>query len=100
MTSEAARHLDAIRNRAGLGNTTATTKSEMAAAIDMERRSEFIGEGHRWFDLKRTGKAIETMNKWFADNGKNVVIDQDNLILPIPQSQIDTDPAISQNSGY
>lgn len=100
MTSEAAQYLDAVRNRAGLANATATTKSEMAAAIDMERRSEFIGEGHRWFDLKRTGKAIETMNKWFADNGKNVVINQDNLILPIPQSQIDTDPAISQNSGY
>lgn len=100
MTSEAAQYLNAVRNRAGLTNTTASTKSEMAAAIDMERRSEFIGEGHRWFDLKRTGKAIETMNKWFADNGKNVVINQDNLILPIPQSQIDTDPAISQNSGY
>ena len=34
----------------------------------MERRLEFIGEGHRWFDLKRTGEAIQTMNAWFAAN--------------------------------
>lgn len=100
MTAEAVNHLNAVRNRAGLANTTAATKSEVSAAIAMERRFEFIGEGHRWFDLKRTGKAVEIMNKWFMDNGKNVVIDQNKLILPVPQSQIDTDPAISQNPGY
>lgn len=99
-TSEAANQLNKVRNRAGLGNTTATTQAEMRDAIEMERRFEFIGEGHRWFDLKRTGKAVETMNKWFAETGKNVVINQNNLILPVPQSQIDTDPAITQNTGY
>jgi hypothetical protein len=100
MTVEAVKYLNAVRNRAGLQNSGATSKSEVASAIELERRFEFIGEGHRWFDLKRTGKAVETMNKWFADNGKNVVINQDKLILPIPQSQIDTDPAILQNKGY
>ena len=99
-TSDAAQYLDQVRNRAGLGNTTATSQSDMSAAIEMERRHEFIGEGHRWFDLKRYGTGVETMNQWFEDTGKNVVIDADNLILPIPQSQIDTDPAIRQNPGY
>ncbi len=92
--------LNEVRNRAGLGSTIAITQDEVRAAIEMERRFEFIGEGHRWFDLKRYGTAVTTMNNWFAENGKNVVINENNLLLPIPQSQIDTDPAISQNAGY
>ncbi|MDO5978230.1 RagB/SusD family nutrient uptake outer membrane protein [Flavivirga spongiicola] len=98
--SNAAQYLNMVRNRAGLANTTATTQSELRDAIEMERRFEFIGEGHRWFDLKRTGEAIQTMNAWFTANSINVTIDVDNLILPIPQSQIDTDPAITPNPGY
>ncbi|WP_242083895.1 RagB/SusD family nutrient uptake outer membrane protein [Aestuariivivens sediminis] len=95
-----AQYLNMVRNRAGLLNTTATTQSELRDAIEMERRFEFIGEGHRWFDLKRTGKAVQTMNAWFSANNINVTIDTDNLILPVPQSQLDTDPAITQNTGY
>ena len=99
-TAEAIPFINQVRNRAGLANTAATTQAEVRAAIERERRFEFIGEGHRWFDLKRFGTAIETMNSWFAENGKNVVIDASKLVLPIPQSQIDTDPAITQNPGY
>ena len=99
-SSDAAQYLNMVRNRAGLANTTASSQGELRAAIEMERRFEFIGEGHRWFDLKRYGTAVETMNTWFSDNGKNVVIGDNNLVLPIPQSQIDTDPAITQNPGY
>ncbi len=98
--ANAAQYLNMVRNRAGLANTTATSQGELRDAIEMERRLEFIGEGHRWFDLKRTGKAIQTMNAWFTANSINVTIDTDNLILPIPQSQLDTDPALTQNSGY
>lgn len=99
-TAEAIPFLNQVRNRAGLENTAASTQSEVQAAIRMERRFEFIGEGHRWFDLKRYGNAVEVMNQWFSENGRNVTIDQTNLILPVPQSQIDTDPAIVQNLGY
>ena len=88
-------YLNMVRNRAGLLNTTATTREELRDAIEMERRLEFIGEGHRWFDLKRTGKAVQTMNSWFTAEDKNVTIDENDLFLPIPQSQIDTDPAIT-----
>ena len=99
-TSDAISFLNMVRNRAGLGDTSATSQQEVRDAIEMERRLEFIGEGHRWFDLKRTGKAVETMNAWFSANSKNVTIDNSKLLLPIPQSQIDTDPAITQNPGY
>jgi len=99
-SSNAEQYLNLVRSRAGLANTTATTQPELSAAIEMERRFEFIGEGHRWFDLKRTGEAIQRMNAWFTLNGKNVTINADNLVLPIPQNQRDSDPAISQNQGY
>ncbi|MEM1321510.1 MAG: RagB/SusD family nutrient uptake outer membrane protein [Bacteroidota bacterium] len=99
-TTDAVSYLNQVRNRAGLGNSTANTKESISTAIEIERRFEFIGEGHRWFDLKRTGQAVSTMNQWFTDNGINVRINEDNLLLPIPQSQIDTDPEITQNTGY
>lgn len=99
-TNEAIQYLNQVRNRAGLPNTTASTQEAVKTAIEMERRLEFIGEGHRWFDLKRYGTAVETMNIWFAANGRKIVINENNLVLPVPQSQIDTDPAIIQNTGY
>ena len=99
-TAEVAQYINRVRNRAGLSNTPASSQAELRLAIEMERRYEFIGEGHRWFDLKRYGTAVTTMNNWFAETGKNVVIDDTKLVLPIPQSQIDTDPAITQNPGY
>ncbi|MEO1212492.1 MAG: RagB/SusD family nutrient uptake outer membrane protein [Bacteroidota bacterium] len=98
--SSAAIYLDQVRNRSGLANTTANTTSEMEKAIELERRFELIGEGHRWFDLLRSEKAISTMNDWFSKNGINISIDDHDLLYPIPQSQINTDPALTQNPGY
>ncbi|MFT6335288.1 MAG: tetratricopeptide (TPR) repeat protein [Saprospiraceae bacterium] len=98
--SEAAILLDQVRNRAGLANTDASNETQIKNAIALERRFEFIGEGHRWFDLKRTNNAITVMNAWFAAQGTGILLNGTNLLLPIPQSQIDTDPEIKQNTGY
>ncbi|MEL7120617.1 MAG: RagB/SusD family nutrient uptake outer membrane protein [Bacteroidota bacterium] len=93
--------LNQIRNRAGLENALASSPEELDKAIELERRLELIGEGHRWFYLLRTGKAIETMNAWFENNTNlGITIEQNDLLMPIPQSQIDTDPALTQNPGY
>jgi tetratricopeptide (TPR) repeat protein len=97
---EALALLNSIKTRAGLVPFNSNDFDEIARAIEQERKYELIGEGNRWFDLLRTNKAIETMNQWFKDNGKNIVIDQNDLLMPIPQDQIDTDPAIKQNPGY
>lgn len=96
----AAGYLNEIRLRADLDETTASTEEALREAISLERRLELVGEGHRWFDLLRTGKAIEQMNRWFEDNGKLIIIDENDLLMPVPQSQRDTDPSISQNDGY
>lgn len=99
-TTAAIPYLDSIRIRAGLTATTALTEDDVRAAIDLERRLELIGEGQRWFDLLRTGTAITVMNKWFSDNGILTTIDIHNLLMPVPQAQIDTDPTVEQNKGY
>ncbi|GAA3944385.1 RagB/SusD family nutrient uptake outer membrane protein [Chitinophaga oryziterrae] len=93
-------YLDSVRIRAGLTATTALTQDDVRAAIDLERRLELIGEGQRWFDLLRTGTAVTVMNKWFNDNGILTTIDKHNLLMPVPQGQIDTDPSVKQNEGY
>lgn len=100
-TDQAIIQLNRIRSRAGLTGTAATTEADVRSAIRQERRFELIGEGHRWFDLKRYGTAVAVMNAFFSSSMSTVTIDEDNLILPIPQSQIDTDPDfIIQNRGY
>lgn len=89
-----------VRTRAGVPATTVTIQEELRSAIALERRLELIGEGHRWFDLLRTGQAISVMNQWFKDNNKLITIDAHHLVMPIPQSQINTDLSIKQNDLY
>lgn len=88
--------VNVIRNRAGLGNTTAKTKDELTVAILQERRLEFFSEwGHRWFDLKRTNKLEETLN------GIKPGFDTSDTLLPIPESEILVNPNLKpQNPGY
>jgi len=99
-TTHAAIHLNMVRTRAGLSGTTAVSQGDLRDAIDLERRLELIGEGHRWFDLLRTGTALSVMNQYFKDNNILITIDEHNLLMPIPQSQVNTDPAIKQNPLY
>jgi starch-binding outer membrane protein, SusD/RagB family len=66
--------------------------SELTEAIWAERRLEFAGEGHRFFDLVRTGKAAQAIEGFVT--GKHEV-------FPIPQEEIDlTGAGWSQNNGY
>ena len=99
-TAAAQTLLNQVRTRAKLPNTTATTQAQLRAAIDLERRLELAGEGHRWLDLLRTGQAISVMNDWFKAQNIPITVTTKHLLFPIPQKQIDTDPAIKQNTGY
>lgn len=92
--------LNKVRTRANLANTTAGDQAALRLAVELERRLELVGEGHRWLDLLRTGKAIATMNAWFAAEQKPITVTAKHLLLPVPQNQLDTDPAIKQNEGY
>jgi hypothetical protein len=93
-------YLNQVRSRAGLQAAQASSKDELSAVIALERQLELAGEGHRWFDLIRTKTAVTVMNAWFKQNGTLTVISEQNLLMPIPIGQINTDPSIKQNPGY
>jgi hypothetical protein len=63
-TSESAKYLNLVRSRAGLANSTATSQSDLRTAIQAERRVELAFENKRWFDLVRTGKALEVITAY------------------------------------
>ena len=97
--------INSIRTRAGLPNLTAATitnQQEFIEALLKERRHEFFYENHRWFDLKRLGDPVQVMNSHFAGFvGLNITIDQNDLLLPIPLDQLNSDPgSMEQNPGY
>lgn len=79
--------LDAVRLRAGL-----TPVPVSIPAILAERRLELAGEGHRWFDLVRTGQAAAKLAfKGFQANK--------NEAFPIPYSEFNNTKMV-QNQGY
>ncbi|WP_192938407.1 RagB/SusD family nutrient uptake outer membrane protein [Flagellimonas hadalis] len=98
-TSLAGTYLDLVRERANLGGTTATDQTSMRAAIALERRLELAGEGHRWYDLLRTGTAIQIMNSFFQTEGRGITVDPIRLLAPIPQAEVDI-TEMEQNPGY
>ena len=62
--SEALPFLNQVRVRAGLTASKATTQIEMRNAVYQERRVELAFENKRWFDLVRTGRAIEVITAY------------------------------------
>ncbi len=87
--------INVIRNRAGLGNTTAGDQASLLAAVAQERRIELNCEwGHRWLDLKRTGTANAVLGAekttWTATG----------VLWPIPSSEISANSKLVQNAGY
>ena len=87
--------LNTIRERAGLSNSTSTNQNELLDEIIEERRHElFTEQGHRFFDLKRTGKINEALGMkpgWSAAD----------ILWPIPQLELLVNPHLApQNPGY
>nr|WP_199158993.1 RagB/SusD family nutrient uptake outer membrane protein [Pedobacter sp. ASV2] len=81
--------LDAVRARVGLTSVPATLDN-----IFNERRLELATEGHRFFDLVRSGRAVTVLGPLGYKAGKSE-------LLPIPQQEIDlTKGVIKQNPGY
>ena len=69
----------------------AISKDQLFLAVEKERRNELAFEGHRWFDLVRTGRALTVLRA----TGKK--LNETNFIAPIPQNQVDVNPNIEQN---
>ncbi|MFT2008289.1 RagB/SusD family nutrient uptake outer membrane protein [Pontibacter sp. 13R65] len=92
--------VNAVRSRAKLAGLEGLNQSEMRAAIARERRVELAYEAHRWFDLVRTGRAVEVINAYYAGKGLNFSVAPHELVLPIPRREVEINPAVQQNAGY
>ncbi len=89
--SKAQDYLNQVRNRVNMSPINATGNA-LTEAIWLERRLELSGEGHRFFDLVRTGKAADEINGFVS--GKHE-------LFPIPQVEIDLAGGNwSQNNNY
>lgn len=96
-TELALNELNKIRTRAAVQTYTGLSQSEARDAIEKERRLELGFEGHRWFDLARTGKAFEVMS------AKGYNLQSHQILFPKPQQQLDVvndANILSQNTGY
>ncbi|SFP93147.1 RagB/SusD family nutrient uptake outer membrane protein [Hymenobacter arizonensis] len=88
--TDAIADLNAVRARAGLSPTAATTADQLLLAIENERKIEFAFESDRWFDLVRSGRAGEVLG----------VTDQRRWLFPIPFNDLVADRDLEQNPGY
>jgi len=98
--------LDKIRTRAGLTPVaTSNPGISQSALIDKilhEKQVELFSEwGHRWLDLKRTGKIDEVMQvvNPFKTNG-SVQWQPHQALYPLPYTELQRAPNLVQNPGY
>jgi tetratricopeptide (TPR) repeat protein len=92
-SDEAHQYLNQVRNRAGLDDLAGLSKIDFLDAVLHERRLEFAAEGHRWFDLVRTGK-LETLVP-LAKPG--VTPQSRHYLFPVPQRERDLNTNLPQN---
>lgn len=93
--AQARADLNVIRKRAGLARITANTQAGLLRAIEQERQIELFTEwGHRWLDLKRTGRADAVLGirkpNWQPFDA----------LYPIPLNDVQRNPEMTQNPGY
>jgi len=95
----AASDLNAVRARAGLPPTTATTQADLLSAIQNERRIELFSElGNRYFDLRRTGALDALMTDLAPKKGGSwSTLKQ---WWPIPLTDVQNDSYLVQTPGY
>jgi hypothetical protein len=102
-TADALLLLNRVRARAKASPSKAATVADLRAAVRKERRLELTGEMTTVFDIRRWGTLAEEIA---AMSDEQIV---DNVVLPytprlelypVPQSQIDANPNLTQNEGW
>lgn len=97
-----ATYLNEVRQRVGMPlygtpGYPADRYPTVALACEHERQVELAMEFHRWFDLIRTGRAIEVLK----NSSKHVTLTPGQLLLPIPLDVISQNPDVmTQNEAY
>lgn len=109
-TAEAIGYINQVRVRARGSaaepanfSTAETNRTTIMQWIMDERLRELGGEGQRWFDLRRWQmQGIISLNSAFFGSNLSTVSFQlpRHLNFPIPNSEIDVNPNVTQNPGY
>ena len=92
-------------NAADPAHDLTTSVANFQNAVLRERLYELAFEFDRWFDLKRTKTLVPVMTAQAALLKSKYGIEQgtpteNNLVLPVPQSERDANPNLTQNPGY
>ena len=108
-TSEAYQYVNQVRARAGLAALPAgLSQSQFRDAVFKEERVELAFEDKRWFQLLRTGRAVDVMRahgtelKAYAIGRRATVaynVTPQMLLFPLPIREI-TNNGFTQNPGY
>ena len=85
-------YVNQVRTRAGIDKLTSVNVDDVLN----ERHLEFVGEGKRYWDLVRSGKAASMLKPDTYGYRTNTWTEKKKYI-PIAQSELDSDPALVQN---
>lgn len=104
-TQSAYDEINIIRSRANLPSLSGLTKDEFREAIWRERYHELAFENKSFFDIQRTRKAYNLGTGHFEDalsykNESGVTFNEQYLLWPIPQTEIDANRKLVQNVGW
>ncbi len=97
---DAVNDLNAVRTRAKLPPLDAINSID---DILNERKVEFAFEGQRWFDLVRTGKALQVLASVPRKNSPGApaaLTDARRQVFPIPSVEINSNRNTAQNDAY
>jgi hypothetical protein len=98
--------LNSVRSRAGLpAVSTALTQDSLRSVIRHERRVEFAGEGMYYNDIRRWKTAEQVLGQSiYKYDGSKIETRKFNPARdywwPIPQTEKDLNPNLTQNDGY
>ena len=98
-TADAYTALNLVRSRAHVASLTpGLDVSDFRDSVFLERRKEFVQEGQRWFDLVRQGVSVYLAAQHkIAAHAAAAALD---TLYPIPITEIQLDPLLTQNAGW
>lgn len=95
--------LNLLRTNRGVA-AGSETGAALLNAILVLRRAELLGEGHRWFDIRRGSRTIVRAECGTAGGSRaencNIGPSSRSWTLPIPFNEIKVNPNLVQNDGY
>ena len=112
-TMTAVQAVNAVRNRAGMPNTTATPAAydgDFREQLRNERDVELCFEGHRWYDIRRWKerpytelfKMVFDRNYTFfnRESLRPFIFEERNYWMPFPDNQVFLFESFPQNPGW